>query len=61
MSSTRVRVHRYTAWLLAIVSLAIIATGYSLARGWIVDIYLISSIHRILEIFFIGSNLEKTA
>jgi len=54
MSSTRVRVHRYTAWLLAIVSLAIIATGYNLARGWIVDIYLISSIHRILEIFFIG-------
>jgi len=54
MPSTRVRVHRYTAWLLAIVSLAIIAAGYSLARGWIVDIYLISSIHRILEIFFIG-------
>ena len=46
--------HRYIAWLLAIFSLAIIAAGYSLARGWIVDIYLISSIHRILEIFFIG-------
>ncbi|MGY5861785.1 MAG: hypothetical protein RTU09_05380 [Candidatus Thorarchaeota archaeon] len=54
MSSTRVRVHRYTAWLLAIFSLAIIATGYSLARGWIVDIYLISSLHRVLEVFFIG-------
>ena len=46
--------HRYIAWLLAIFSLAIITAGYSLARGWIVDIYLISSIHRILEIFFIG-------
>ncbi|MHA1903406.1 MAG: hypothetical protein ACXADL_07155 [Candidatus Thorarchaeota archaeon] len=54
MKPGQIRLHRLVSWILALLSLATIAAGYSLARGWIPETYTISLIHRVLEISFIG-------
>jgi len=54
MPSTKITIHRAISWLLALVSIGTIATGYGLSRGWISQIYLNSALHRAFEIFFIS-------
>ncbi|MHA2382048.1 MAG: hypothetical protein ACXACT_05690 [Candidatus Thorarchaeota archaeon] len=54
MSSKRVFLHRYISWVLAIVSLGTVATGYIVSRGLVVDFYLFTYLHRVFEILFIG-------
>jgi hypothetical protein len=54
MASRRVFIHRYISWWLVLVSLVTIVMGYTLARGWIPDQFLVSYLHRVFEILFIG-------
>ncbi len=53
MPYRRTKMHRVISWALAVFSLATVTTGYSLARGWLSEIYTISAIHRVFEIGFI--------
>ncbi|TFG12988.1 cytochrome b/b6 domain-containing protein [Candidatus Thorarchaeota archaeon] len=54
MPPSKIMIHRAISWLLALVSIGTIGTGYSLSRGWISQIYLISALHRVFEVFFIA-------
>jgi succinate dehydrogenase/fumarate reductase cytochrome b subunit len=55
MSFTKVKLHRLISWLLAIFALFTIGTGYALSRGWLPQAYyIVSLVHRIFEIFFVG-------
>lgn len=54
MRSPRVFIHRYISWVLVVVSLATIATGYTLSRGVFPDSAVLSYLHRVFEIVFIG-------
>ncbi|MHA2142081.1 MAG: hypothetical protein ACXADC_07980 [Candidatus Thorarchaeota archaeon] len=52
-SKNGIRVHRYTSWILAGLSLATFTTGYGLARGWLLTEFVFSWVHRVFEILFI--------
>jgi hypothetical protein len=54
MSSSRVKLHRFISWWLVVFSIGIIATGYSQARGLFQDLYFLSAVHRLFEIFFLS-------
>ncbi len=54
MSNRRIRLHRYVSWLLAVSAFTTVLTGYSLARGWYPNQYLLSLIHRVFEISFLA-------
>ncbi len=54
MRSKKVRIHRIVSWLLSIVSIITIGTGYALARGLHPDVYTLSFLHRASKILFIG-------
>ncbi|MHA2353254.1 MAG: hypothetical protein ACXABX_09060 [Candidatus Thorarchaeota archaeon] len=54
MRSPRVFIHRYISWVLVVVSLATIATGYTLSKGVFPDSAVLSYLHRVFEILFIG-------
>ena len=56
MKSQQIRVHRIVSWLLSILALAIIITGYTVSRGWVQGflIYTFGAIHRFLEIWFLS-------
>ena len=47
-------IHRYISWVLAIVSLVTIATGYIVSKGVFADFLVFSYLHRVFEITFIG-------
>ena len=52
-SKKRIRVHRYSSWILVGLSLATFTTGYGLARGWLPSDFTLSWVHRVFEILFI--------
>jgi succinate dehydrogenase/fumarate reductase cytochrome b subunit len=54
MRSPRVFYHRYISWVLVVVSVSTIVTGYTLSRGWQPDFVILSYLHRVSEIVFIG-------
>ena len=54
MRSPRIFIHRYISWVLVLVSITTIVTGYTLSRGVLPDSAVLSYLHRIFEIVFIG-------
>ncbi|MHA1949289.1 MAG: hypothetical protein ACXAAO_04825 [Candidatus Thorarchaeota archaeon] len=47
-------IHRYISWVLVVVSLGIIATGYTVSSGLFPDSTIFSYLHRVAEIIFLG-------
>ncbi|MHA2081935.1 MAG: hypothetical protein ACW99H_12405, partial [Candidatus Thorarchaeota archaeon] len=54
MRSPRVFIHRYISWVLVAVSVSTIITGYTLSRGLLPDFVIVSYLHRVSELLFIG-------
>ena len=54
MRSPRVFFHRYISWVLVAVSLVTIIFGYALSGGVLPDSAILSYLHRVFEILFIG-------
>ena len=47
-------IHRYISWVLVLVSLTTVTTGYIVSRGLYPDFVIFSYLHRVSEIIFLG-------
>jgi succinate dehydrogenase/fumarate reductase cytochrome b subunit len=54
MPAPRVFLHRYISWVLVVVSLITVSTGYVVSRGLFADFTVFSYLHRVFEIVFLG-------